>query len=158
MPTWVQILIQTAIGLAIAIATAVVTTRLALNRFRAERWWERKVDAYTQILDSLFDARQMLRSMRSELVEDSRPGEEQRQALESRAHAAWRVIEKHTTVGSFLISREAAELLQELALEIDGQLVRYQDLPVRFEVGASTYDKFLPKLRDAAMRDLRLRR
>jgi len=53
----VEILVNNILpGLIIAVATSWVTVRLSLRRFRTERWWERKADAYSDLLEKLVDA------------------------------------------------------------------------------------------------------
>jgi ABC-type arginine transport system permease subunit len=39
------------------IVVALITVRLALGRFRQERWWERKYEAYSEMLTSLHQLR-----------------------------------------------------------------------------------------------------
>ncbi len=41
------------IGIVVAIVSARVTVSLALRRFYAEKWWERKWEAYTGIINAL---------------------------------------------------------------------------------------------------------
>lgn len=48
-----DILIQLAVGVGIAVVTAYVAVLLAVRRFRAEKYWERKVNAYVDILTAL---------------------------------------------------------------------------------------------------------
>ena len=36
-----------------AVVTAVLTVRLSFRRFQAERWWDRKADAYANIIGAL---------------------------------------------------------------------------------------------------------
>ena len=50
---WMTILGNLIVGIVIAAASALITVRLSLKRFRAERWWERKVSAYTDTLEAL---------------------------------------------------------------------------------------------------------
>jgi hypothetical protein len=40
-------------SLVVAVFTSIVTVQLALRRFHAERWWERKTDAYSRIVEAL---------------------------------------------------------------------------------------------------------
>jgi hypothetical protein len=35
------------------VVTAVVTVRLSLRSFYSEKWWERKAETYTAVMDSL---------------------------------------------------------------------------------------------------------
>jgi len=40
-------------GLFVAIVTPVITVRLSLKSFVSQRWWERKAEAYSQIMEQL---------------------------------------------------------------------------------------------------------
>ena len=44
-------------GIFIAGITSLITVHLSINKFRTEKWWERKADAYTQLLDALHNAK-----------------------------------------------------------------------------------------------------
>ena len=41
------------VGLVVAVVASLVTVRLSLKRFYAERWWDRKADAYTRVIAAL---------------------------------------------------------------------------------------------------------
>ena len=42
-------------GLVLAIVTSFVTVRLSLKSFVSQRWWERKAEAYSKIMEQLSD-------------------------------------------------------------------------------------------------------
>src|SRR5438094_5124193 len=42
-------------GLFIAAVTSILTVRLALWRFHSEKWWERKAELYSRLMEALFD-------------------------------------------------------------------------------------------------------
>ena len=44
---------QIAVGGVIAVIASWITVRLSLKRFISEKWWEKKVDAYAAILESI---------------------------------------------------------------------------------------------------------
>lgn len=47
MPEWLASFLKSALpSLAVGVFTALISVKLALRRFHAERWWERKADAY----------------------------------------------------------------------------------------------------------------
>lgn len=48
-----ELLNTIAAGLLISVVTSVITVRLALGRYYSERWWERRLDAYTRVHDAL---------------------------------------------------------------------------------------------------------
>ncbi len=43
-------------GIVIAVISSLIATHLALKRFRTEKWWERKVDAYLKIIEALHNS------------------------------------------------------------------------------------------------------
>ena len=40
-------------GLIISIVTAVLTVRLSVKQFTSQRWWEKKAEAYSKIIENL---------------------------------------------------------------------------------------------------------
>ena len=42
----------------IAAVSSWITVQLALRRFRRERWWERKTDAYTKVIEALHNSKE----------------------------------------------------------------------------------------------------
>jgi hypothetical protein len=40
----------------VAVLTAIITVQLSFRRFQAERWWDRKADAYSRIIEALHHA------------------------------------------------------------------------------------------------------
>ncbi|PAP78020.1 hypothetical protein BSZ37_17020 [Rubrivirga marina] len=47
-------------GLAVAMVTSLVTVRLSIQRFYTERWWERKADYYTDLVEAMEHVRRWL--------------------------------------------------------------------------------------------------
>lgn len=43
------------VGVITGAVAAIVTAKVALNRFYYEKWWERKSSAYNQLIDNLFE-------------------------------------------------------------------------------------------------------
>lgn len=52
-PAMSEIVLNVFTGSIIAVLSAWVTVRLSLERFRREKWWERKADAYERIITAL---------------------------------------------------------------------------------------------------------
>ena len=44
-------------GVVIAAISSWITVQLSLRRFRTERWWERKAEAYERIIGALHDSK-----------------------------------------------------------------------------------------------------
>lgn len=92
------------IGIIIAAASSWITVRLSLARFRSEKWWERKIDAYTKVIEAFhhsksFSDKHLNAEMRgSDLPEEA---DQEVRALSKEAH---KEIDKYTNIGSFLFS------------------------------------------------------
>ena len=53
MNTWWQSLINLGAGIPIALLSAWVTVKFAIRRFRSEKWFERRLEAYTKVIEAL---------------------------------------------------------------------------------------------------------
>lgn len=63
-------------GIIIAIITAYFTVRFSLKQFYSQQWWQKKAEAYTNIMESLYSIRRYYSSevhameMASEISEE----------------------------------------------------------------------------------------
>ena len=44
-------------GIIIAAVSAWVTVQLSLRKFRKEKWWERKADTYSNVIEALYNSK-----------------------------------------------------------------------------------------------------
>ena len=112
-------------GIFIAGITSLITVHLSINKFRTEKWWERKADAYTQLLDALHNAKKfsdehLRATYKSKDVSDERDEELRKLSRESREE-----IFRALDVGSFLFCEEAVDTLKSYEREID-ELYTYE--------------------------------
>lgn len=113
--------VDVVVPLAVAVLTALVSVQLALRRFRAERWWERKAEAYTSILGALFDVQRSLRAETARIEEGREISQAYRDSLTEQARHGYSEIRLASVLGTFLFSAEAAARLATLVDEIDEQ-------------------------------------
>ena len=67
MPQWLTSSLAPVIpSLVVGVCTAIITVRLSLRRFRSERWWERKADVYSRIVEALHNAMEYCEAMSDE--------------------------------------------------------------------------------------------
>jgi len=107
------------VALASQVLVAWVAVRLALNRFRQEKWWERKYEAYAEILTSLHRLR---KSVVVEYEMDSRgrePTEEQKAEWKADFKRGSSDLMRHTDLGDFLISPATVALLKRFGEATD---------------------------------------
>lgn len=154
MPDWLHTATATVLpSLLVAVVTAALTVKLSLKRFHAERWWERKAEAYTRIVESLYHVKAYSDAMIPEYLEGATYSPEHKKRLSDEYSAAHRELSKTTGIGAYIICDEAAEVLEELrkrpGLDWD------QNPPWEvFEDDAQAYGAALDKIRRIAKRDL----
>lgn len=155
MPDYLKILIPSAAGFVTTVIAAFLSARWAVRRAYQERWWDRKEQAYREIIDALHD---LLRYSSFEADREltgargDHPKEKEFGALYSEAY--WKV-QRMTDIGPFVISEKAAQILQELR---DRPKLAWDDCPT-FELReqeAAHYRDALDGIRDCAKADLRV--
>ena len=110
-----------AVGLAVAYGTAQFTARHALRGFRSQRWWERKADAYTAVIEALHGMKRYSEYWwQVKTGEISARGDEYEERLRGQHRIARDEIDKALDVGSFLFSHEACGALATMQQGIEG--------------------------------------
>jgi hypothetical protein len=102
----------------IIVVASWITVRLALRRFYTEKWWERKAQAYSEIIGSLARMRICFDRWWEELSEHKKISDEQRKKLNKEYRVTRGVLENASAVGSFIISEEAAKVLGSFLKEL----------------------------------------
>jgi hypothetical protein len=98
-------------GIVIAFISSWLTVQISLHRFRTERWWEKKAEAYSKIIEALHNAKTVSSAYMSTLTDATQLTEEQKKVLSIRNQAATEEILKAMDVGAFLLSEEALDRL-----------------------------------------------
>jgi hypothetical protein len=100
----------------IASLAAIYNSRF--RRFALERWWERKADAYTRIIEALSDLVDYYRQMCDEEINPRRTiNDKTKQEMVERSKRGHREVDKAADIGAFLISPEADAALQRFRQE-----------------------------------------
>lgn len=149
-----DVVVRIVTAIFIAVVSAFVTVRLSLNRFYVEKWWERKANAYTTIIEAIHHMRHYCNEQLDAASEDRDLSEKREKELESRRKDAADEIQKAIDVGSFVLNEEAAELLASLGKE----LYRAKAEPTWWDYLAKQEEALrnvLPKLKEIARRELR---
>ena len=148
-----QLLSSLVSGLIIAVLTSYLTVKLALRRFRTEKWWERKAEAYSRIVEALHALMEYAAAMSSASEEDRNLSDEHRNELEDIYKSANFDLRKATGIGAFIISDEVAALLSQL--ESRPRLDRRQNAPWDvYDDDVASYKQTLEQLRHLAKKDL----
>ena len=105
-------------GIVIAAVSSWITVQLSLRRFRSERWWERKVQAYENIIGALHDSKAFSDKYLEAEYNGGEISEEKDKELRARSKVALEEIEKAIDTGSFLLSDEALSRLKQYQKEL----------------------------------------
>jgi hypothetical protein len=140
-------------GILIAGATSWITVQLSLRKFRSEKWWERKADAYTRILDALhkskkFSDEHLEAEYRAKEVSEDRDKELRKLAKESREE-----LLRAVDVGAFLLCGDAVEVLKDYEREVD-KLSEYETWYEYIDADNTINHRTLLKLIPIARKDL----
>lgn len=99
----------------VAVLTAVITVRPSFRRFQDERWWDRKADAYSRIIESLHHIVALNSLDYSEFFGEATGDEEHREKIRESYSKAISDLELATGVGAYAISDDAAKVLADLS-------------------------------------------
>lgn len=155
MPDYLKIAVPSVVGFITTICAAFLSARWAVRRAYQERWWDRKEQAYREIVDALHD---LLRYSSFEADRDlngDRGGHPKEKEFALRYSEAYWTVQRMTDIGPFVISQEAADILQKLR---NRPKLEWGDGPA-FELReqeASHYREALERIRECARKDLKV--
>lgn len=155
MPNWTTPLLNLLPALFIAAFTSWLTVRLSLRRFHAERWWERKADSYSRIVEALIHLMEYCSAMSDESSAGRELPETRRKELSDNFDMAYRDLRKATAIGAYIISDEVAAVLTRLQMR---PTRNWQENPPWeiYDDDYKAYHDALGELRRLAKKDLRV--
>lgn len=106
-------------SLLVAVLTAFITVRLSLKRFRSERWWERKADSYSRIVESIHQMKAWCEDQMESIETGREISEEKEKELRIKFNKASDEIRRAVDIGSFFISSDSEKVLRDLKKELD---------------------------------------
>ncbi|MGA7578695.1 MAG: hypothetical protein ACLQUW_12410 [Desulfobaccales bacterium] len=105
-------------GIAIATFSSWVTVKLSLRRFRAEKLWERQVDAYLRVIEALHNSKTFSEHSYNAELQMNKLSDERSEEIVTRSIIAQDEIDKAIDLGAFLFSVGALNILKEYQKEI----------------------------------------
>ncbi len=141
-------------GIAIAAVSSWITVQLSMHKFRSERWWEKKVEAYERVIEAFhnskkFDAEHMTAEERGSEVDKARDSE-----LRLLAKAARDEILKASDIGSFVLSEEALKILAKYEAESEN-MPRQDTCYEHLDLSWSIANRYMKDFIKEAHRDLK---
>ena len=152
MTDW-QPVINIVAGIPVALLVAWVSVKLALRRFRSEKWFEKRVDAYTEVIGALHQMKHCTeRQLRA-----TRQGIDIPEEVEEELVSAYRKglseLRRLTDMGALLFSSEAVTILDTLnnELKVATEEQAWWD---HLDAEGAAISKALSDIRPIAKRDL----
>ena len=104
-------------GIAIAAGSSWITVQLSRHKFRTEKWWEKKVEAYERVIEAFHNSKRFAyEHMKAEYgerkVEETRDKELRRSAQLARDE-----ILRASDIGAFILSKNALSILAKYEAE-----------------------------------------
>lgn len=140
-------------ALFVAAATAYVTVYLALRRFHAERWWERKAAAYDRLLGALADLKRHA-DHRVEEHEGTTFSDDYSKVVSDMHREASHELERAGILGGYTFSDRTARALAKLLA--DDNAKRLETPHEFFARVARAYESAIAEITAAAKEDLRV--
>lgn len=119
MPSLNSQTIATLIAAVLAFVAAVLAAGVSIYnarfmRFAKERWWERKADAYTRIIEALSDLVYYYEEHYERELSHDGMSDEYKKTIDEHWRRGYAEIKRATAVGAFLISPAAASALENM--------------------------------------------
>lgn len=99
-------------GVAIAGLSSWITVHLSLKRFRTEKWWEMRADAYSRLLGTIHDAKAFAEEHLEADIQGLEISKEEDKELREKSQKAEAEIYRAMDVGAFYLSVEAINRLK----------------------------------------------
>ena len=113
-PEFYELLGKIAPGVIAAPVASWFTVRLALGRYKKEIFWQRKLDAYTRILDALHVCRLRAERLANESIHDTSPTDEQKAEMKKKYSAASSELYRIIDTGLLILPEQATVHLNEV--------------------------------------------
>lgn len=140
----------------ISVITAWVTVWLSLGRFRTEKWWTKKAESYSAIIEALHHMKEYCLAELKSIERSQELSSQSRDELFSKFNKGIQEVDLAADVGSFIISIEAVNLLKDFQKNHE-QIVFGNDVYKYFDEQASIIDNCLDSLRKIARKDLKVK-
>jgi hypothetical protein len=135
------------------VITAIVSVRLALRRFRAERWFERKAQAYTDLFTGLSHIQRYCALQIESLEEGTQRDDKYMKTLSEQASAGFAEIRRAAALGEFLFGLETAKRLARLESALEAARAS-DDIHEQYSDDEAAVSGALKDLRKLAKDDL----
>lgn len=156
MAAWLLDIVKTLIpGLTIAVLASILTVRLAIRRFHEEKWWEKKQEMYSRLLETLHDLKNYTAEHYEGQLDPNYITDEKREELERDWKKSSREFAKLLDLASFHLSSEAIAVLDEY-MKKKAEARKADTIYEHIEGDLVAVSECLEKLKNVAKCDLKV--
>ena len=157
MPDWIPDIFKAVLpGIVIATITSILTVRLAIRRFHEEKWWEKKQEMYSRLLETLHHLKNYAAEHYEDQINPDYITDEKRKELTKDWKKFSREFTKLQDLASFHLSNEAVAILDQY--EKKKAEARKSDSIFDWVDGdLAAVSECLEELKKAAKRDLKVK-
>ena len=101
------------VGIMISAVTSLITVQLSLHRFRKEKWWEKRVEAYERVIEALHHSKAFSDVHLEAIHEGGNVSDERKEELRIAAKDASCEIERAVDLGTFFLGDAAHGRLRQ---------------------------------------------
>ena len=146
-------------SLIVGTVIAYLTVRLSIRQFYSQRWWDRKAEAYTDILEAIYNMNYSTRALINFYEDDSSVLDvPTTNELVEKFIENYNEVRRHSLIGAFAISSEAADAISLLLSDIATDEADRSDLESMMavlNVRAEIISGRIADIRDLAKKDLK---
>ena len=106
-------------ALIVSIITAYVTVKVSMKQFYSERWWEKRAEAYSHIIEHLSYLQYYFGEWFSEGVHEKQLADKHKEKLSEGYRQTKESITKAAAIGAYIVSDNTATALANLLHELD---------------------------------------
>lgn len=106
-------------ALIVSILTAYITVRFSMRQFYSQKWWEKKAEAYSHIIEHLSYLQYCFGEWSGEGIGLKELKDKDREKLSEGYQQAEEAITKAAAIGAYIVSDETAITLAKLLRELE---------------------------------------
>lgn len=101
-------------ALVVSVVTAIITVRLSLSQFHSERWWDKRAEAYSQIMEQLSYLIYYHQAWMDEDLGLSKMSGNKKLELQKRYNKTWEDLTRVAAMGSYIVSADTSAAVEDL--------------------------------------------
>jgi len=149
------ILIALIPALIVSVITAYLTVRLSMRQFYSQRWWEKKAEAYSNIVEHLSYLQICIQKWLDHWTNVKELREKDKKELIDKYNRARESVQKAAVIGAYIVSADTAAAISRFLVDLE--FVGPTSDPVeKIENSLSLTRECIAKIKEHAKADLRI--